>query len=200
MTIRVDVWSDFVCPFCFAAALSLEELQKTHPVEVVWHAFELRPEGTQIPPEHRARIEAHRPQMHAMMRETYGEEINEGPLGITSRPALVGAKFAEAQSEELGKRYHDAVLRAYWKEAQSIDQIDLLVTLAEGAGLDPVAFRAALNDETYIAQVDADIYQAHRYGLSGVPALIFENKYLISGAQPPEVLRQVVDQLEAEKA
>jgi predicted DsbA family dithiol-disulfide isomerase len=109
----------------------------------------------------------------------------------------VGAKFAEEQG--VGAAYHDRVMRAYWDEAQKIDDPALLQQLAGEVGLDGDAFAAALENPDYIEQVDADIALAARYGLSGVPALVLENKYLISGAQPPDVLRSVVDQIVAER-
>ena len=130
--------------------------------------------------------------MEAMARERYGLEINSGPFGINSRPALVGAKFAEAQG--VGDAYHDAVFRAYWQEAKNIEDLDVLAGVATAVGLDRNQFLAALNDPHYQQAVMADVEQAFQYGLSGVPALVYNNKYLVSGAQPYELLAQVAEQ------
>lgn len=176
----------------------MEALTQTHPVTVQWHSFELRPQGSPpIPPEYLTRIEESRAQMQQLARETYGVEMNPGPFGKDSRPALVGGKFAEAEGR--GPAYHARMMRAYWDEAQNIEDRTVLLRLAGEVGLDTTAFAAALNDPAYIRQVDADIALAGRYGLNGVPALVFDNKYLISGAQPPDVLRRVVDQIVAER-
>ena len=178
-------------------AFSLEALQKSHDVMVQWHSFELRPKGT--PPlseAYKASIAAKRDVFHQMAREQYGVEINSGPFGVDSRPALVGAKFAEAQG--VGEAYHDAVFRAYWQQAKSIGDVAVLREIAEGLGLDGEVFVAALTEEEWDTAVTADVHQAYRYGLHGVPALIFAHKYLVSGAQPYDVLVQVVDQIRSE--
>ncbi len=67
----------------------------------------------------------------------------------------------------------------------------------QSIGVDRDAFLVALKDERYEAQVEDDIEQAYQYGLTGVPALIFSGRYLVPGAQPYEVLRQVVEKLQA---
>jgi predicted DsbA family dithiol-disulfide isomerase len=168
------------------------------PVEVHWRSFELRPKGgPPIPPEYRARIEAMRPQLVEIARERYGREINQGPFGIDSRPALVGEKYAASLG--LGGAYHEAVMNAYWREARDIGDPAVLAEVAAGVGIDPAALLAALGDPVYDAQVQADIELAQAYGLNGVPALVFDNRYAVSGAQPAEVLRQVVQQIVGER-
>jgi predicted DsbA family dithiol-disulfide isomerase len=167
-------------------------------VEVHWRSFELRPKGgPPIPPEYRERIEAMRPQLIAMARERYHREINQGPFGIDSRPALIGAKYAESQG--VGNAYHEAVMRAYWQEARDIGDRSVLADIAESVGLPRAEYLAALDDLTYDAQVQADIDIAHAYGLNGVPALVFDNRYSVSGAQPADVLRRVVNQIAADR-
>jgi predicted DsbA family dithiol-disulfide isomerase len=131
-----------------------------------------------------------------MAREQYGIELNRGPMGIYSRSALSGAKVAEAQGK--GTEYHDAVFRAYWQRANNIGDVEVLVEIAQSIGVERESFLAALQDERYSAQVDADIDEAYSYGLTSVPALIFGRRYLVSGAQPYEVLRQVMERVETE--
>lgn len=131
----------------------------------------------------------------AVAREHYGLDINAGPFGIDSRLSLIGDKFAEAQG--VGPAYHDAVFRAYWQDARDIGDRKVLLDVAESVGLEREAFSAALDTPEYLHAVLADITQAQYMGLSGVPALIFANKYLVSGAQPYEVLCEVVDDVQA---
>lgn len=167
-------------------------------MEIVWRSFELRPANAPpISEEYRARILAARPQMQAMARERYGLELDSGPFGIDSRPALIGAKFAEAQG--VGAAYHAAVFGAYWQEALSIEDTAVLADIAEKVGLDREAFLQALMDEKWDTAVATDIQLAHHYGLSSVPALVFGNKYLVVGAQPYEVLVQATQQVMAEQ-
>jgi predicted DsbA family dithiol-disulfide isomerase len=177
----------------------LDRLQQEHDITITWHAFELRPKGSPpMPAEYRARIEAGRPRLEAMARQQYGLEINSGPFGIDSRDALVGEKYAEARG--LGTPYHDAVAAAYWQQAQSIDDRQLLAGLAESVGLDRAEFLAALDDPAYDLEVEQDVAFAHRNGMTGVPALVFAEKYLVMGAQPYAMLKQILQQCEAEAA
>jgi predicted DsbA family dithiol-disulfide isomerase len=175
----------------------LEKLKQTDDVEVIWHSYELRPIGSPpIPSEYLVRIKATEPRLTKMAREQYHVELNRGPMGIHSRSALIGTKYAESSGK--GPQYHDAVFRAYWQRAKNIEDVDVLAEIARSIGLERESFLAALQDERYAAQVDADIDEAYSYGLTGVPALIFGQRYLVSGAQPYEVLRQVVEKVEAE--
>jgi predicted DsbA family dithiol-disulfide isomerase len=173
----------------------LEKLKQSKGVTVAWRSFELRPKGSPpMPPEYRARIEATQPRFNQMVRESYSLEINRGPMGIPSRSALIGAKYAE--STDKGDAYHAAIYRAYWLKAKSIDDRQVLVDVAQSIGLYANAFIAALDNPKYEALVDQDIEQAQLYGLNGVPALVFNHKYLVSGAQPYETLRAMVEKIE----
>lgn len=146
-----------------------------------------------MPLEYRAHIEAGRPQLYAIARERYQRELNPGPFDIDSRPALIGEKYAETVGCDAA--FHDGVMAAYWSEARDISDRTVLAEIAEAAGMERSAFLAALDEPTYDRMVGDDVETARRYGLNGVPALIFDNKYLISGAQPVEVLRQVVSRI-----
>jgi predicted DsbA family dithiol-disulfide isomerase len=198
--VRIDIWSDFVCPFCYVAALNLEPLKARYPLDIRWRACELRPEGSPpISPAYRHEIETvKRPYFHRVMREQHGITVNEGPFGINSRPALVMDKYAEAQGEAQAKAFHEGVKQAYWQQAQDISDRAVLRAIAERAGLDGEAALAAIDHPQYVALVDADISEAMSLGLSAVPALVFASKYLVSGAQPTALLEQVIQRVQAE--
>lgn len=194
MSLHVDVWSDFVCPWCFLVSKSLEKLEASHGVTVAWKSYELRPKGSPpIPANYRARIEAMRPQMEAMAKSQYEVELNNGPFGIDSRPALISEKFAE--QFDLGADYHKAVFEAYWLKAQNIEDEIVLGDIAVSLGLNRDDFLASLNDPQLEALVDADVQLARDYQLNGVPALVFADKFYIPGAQPYEELVRIVNQI-----
>jgi predicted DsbA family dithiol-disulfide isomerase len=169
----------------------MQEQNGAPAIVVRWRSFELRPAGSPpMPAEYRERIEASRPQLYATARERYGRELNVGPFGINSRLALIGEKYAEQQG--LGEPFHAGVMVAYWSGARDISDRNVLAEVAATGGLDRDAFLVALDDPRYDRMVQEDIDLAQRYGLNSVPALVFDNTYLVSGAQPVEVLRQVV--------
>ncbi len=177
----------------------MEKLQQTYDVNIHWRSFELRPAGSPpISPQKLAQIEQSRPRFEQMAREQYGLEVHSGPFGIDSRPALIADKYAESQDK--GEAFHKAAMNAYWQEARSIDDLNVLKEIADNVGLNVEQFETALQDPHFDAEVSADVELAHEYGLNGVPALIFENKYLVSGAQPYDMLKRVVEKVQEEEA
>ncbi len=150
-----------------------------------------------MPPEYLERIKEGRPRLYAIAREQYGLELNQGPMGIDSRPALVGAKLAEWAG--YGKAFHDAVFRAYWTEGRDISDRGLLGEIAERVGMEREAFVTALQDPAPDAAVQADVDLARELGLNAVPAIVFNEKYLVSGAQPYPVLAELADRIAAQE-
>ncbi|MBK8023612.1 MAG: DsbA family protein [Chloroflexi bacterium] len=176
----------------------MKALKETHDLTLRWRSFELRPAGAPpIPDDYRQYIETvGRPRFNQIMREQHGIEVHSGPFGISSRDALVGEKIADAYG--FGEAFHDLVTRAYWDEAKDISDPTVLRTLAEASGMDGERFLTLLDDPQYDALVSEDVALARQLGLSGVPALVFAGRYLVAGAQPVDVLRQVVERVQAE--
>ena len=190
--VRVDVWSDFVCPFCLIGSLRLGELAEKQPIETVWHAFMLRPPGSPgMTDEKRAMIQAYTPKISAQIREEFGLEVQRGPIGAQTFAAHHAMKHAERSGH--GAAFHDAVLRAYWLDAADISNHDVLRELGAKFGLafddDLLAGREAVTAE----EVRTDVDQAVAYNIHGVPAFIFGNRYFVSGAQPLELLERAAD-------
>ena len=177
----------------------MEKLRENYPIDIYWHSFQLRPPGSPpIPPAYRARIESSRPQFAARAREQYGIEINAGPFETDSRPALIAEKVAESQGK--GKAFHDAVMHAYWQQARPIGDSEVLKEIAAEVGLNTDNFEIELANPEYEAAVEEDIELARQYGLDAVPALIFAEKYLVSGAQPYDLLKRVVEKVQEEES
>jgi predicted DsbA family dithiol-disulfide isomerase len=180
------------------AESSLDSLKQTRAVQVQFRAYELRPAGTpSLPPEveaqHRQRIAAGWPRVQQIARERFGLELKpmDDPQPHPTRLAHIGAKYATAQAQ--GEAYHRAVFRAHWQEERDISAVATLVEIAQTLGLDEAEFRAALDNPDYRAEVESDENWARQQDLNGVPAFIFAERYLVSGAQPVELLQQVVD-------
>ncbi len=180
------------------AESSLDSLKQTRAVQVQFRAYELRPEGAPpIPPEvqaqYRERLAAGWPRVQQMARERFGLELKrmDDPQPHPTRLAHIGARYALAHGQ--GEAYHRAVFRAHWQQLRDISAVATLVEIARAVGLDEAGFRAALENPDYRAEVEADEYWAYQQNLSGVPAFIFAERYLVSGAQPVELLQKVVD-------
>lgn len=199
MTIRVDVWADFVCPWCFLGSIALEELRRTHCVEVHWHAFELRPPGSPpMPPEYLARIESSKPRLLTIAREHYGVTLNSGAMITQARRALIGDKYAASLGYE--QAHHQAIFEAYWLHGARIDQDAVLIALAETLGMNGALYRDALDDPSWENEVQQDLFQARAMDITGVPATLFIGKYMISGAQPHAELVRVLEYIQQREA
>ena len=186
------------------AESSLDSLRQVREVEVDWRAYELHPDNAPaIPPEveahYRERVAAGWPRVQQIARERFGLEMRrmEGEGGRRStRLAHVGAKYAIAQGR--GEAYHKAAFAAHWQALRDISDVETLAALARQVGRDEAGFRVALSDPEYVSQVEEDEYWAWQQQLQGVPAFIFGGRYLVSGAQPPDLLAEVVDRCLAE--
>jgi predicted DsbA family dithiol-disulfide isomerase len=165
-------------------------------VELHWRAFELRPKGSPpIPPEYRARIEANRPIFAARVKRDYGVEIHEGPFGINTRTLHQLKKFADAQNK--GNEFHDAALDAYWMNGLDVSDANIQQELLKQVGIETAVAEILANEE-YRNQVLIDERIAYENQMTGVPAIVFAEKYLVMGAQPLQVLQQVAAQVQAE--
>jgi len=194
--LRVDIWSDFVCPFCFIGALRLEQLAAQRALDRHWHAFQLRPAGA--PPMDAAKrrmIAEHTPKLAAQMREEFGLDIDRGPLDIDTRAAH--RLFAIADAAGKGAETHDALFRAYWLHGEDISAPNVLAAIAAQCDFDGIAAISG-SDQASERSVAADVTQAAQYGFQGVPAIVFGQKYYVSGAQPLAVFAQAAEQAAAE--
>ena len=153
---------------------------------IEWKAFELRPEGIELPekpPEYLARAKAG---IEALGRK-YGLKMSFNDKSKHSRLALEGAKFAE--NHGLVNQYHDVVFAAQFQEQKDINDVDVLTELAGQIGLDQEEFRKALFTRKYEQAVLQDINEAHRLGIQSVPCYIVDGR-AIYGAQSYETLEK----------
>jgi predicted DsbA family dithiol-disulfide isomerase len=169
-------------------------------VKVTWRPYELHPEA---PPEGiprdvyfgRGRSE----QMHAYMQsvaQSVGLEMRTRDVIINSRRALGAAELAR----EHGKfeEMHHALFQAHWEGTGKLENVDDLVAIGESIGLDGGELRAAIEEDRYEAVIDENRRVATSVGIDAIPAHVFGRRYLVLGAQPYEVLKQVVDRVTEE--
>lgn len=211
-TIRVDIWSDIACPWCYLGKHRFEAgvaaFRQQHPgveVEIESHSFELAPDtpldfaGSEVdflvthkgmPAE---QVEQMLGQMTALAASE-GIEFNFSGLRHTNtrraHRVLHLAKSRGLQAEMLERLY-----RAYFTEGKVVSDPETLAELGEEVGLDPAEVRAAFDDEALGDAVDRDITRAQMLGVTGVPFFLFEQKYSVPGAQSAEVFADVLRQV-----
>jgi predicted DsbA family dithiol-disulfide isomerase len=205
---RVDIWSDIACPWCYIGKrrfeAALAEFEHRDDIELTWHSFELQPDGTSTPAGGHA----------AHLAEKYGrtlEQANQMLDDMTATAAKDGLvyRFDIAQGSNtfdahrllhfahergLQDQLKEALMRAMFTEGRSVADHESLTEIAAEAGLDRSEVSAVLAGNDYAAAVRADEAQARSFGINGVPFFVIDEKYGVSGAQPSELLHQALEQ------
>ena len=215
---KVEIWSDVVCPWCYVGKRRFEAALARFPhrdgIEVEWKAFELDPTATSAPAgqaavegDHAARLAEKygmdRPQAQQMLDSMTATAAAEGLEFHFERAIRANTVDAHQVIHLAGLRgLQDAVkerlLRAYFTEGEAVGDRDTLVRLAGEAGLDEAEVRTTLDSQAYAADVRRDESEASQLGISGVPFFVIDRKYGVSGAQPADALLQVLEQAWAE--
>jgi predicted DsbA family dithiol-disulfide isomerase len=205
---RVDIWSDVVCPWCYVGKARFEKALSTFAhrdeVEVVYHSFELDPGFTaQSGGETNLQMLATKYSMSPAQARQAEERVAglahaEG-LGFNpERP--VGNTFDIHRVIHLGRdkgvqrELLDAVNEAYFAGAREVFDPAVITGVAAGAGLDPAAVGEVLDGDAYASDVRQDEAQARELGISGVPFFVFDMTLGVSGAQPTELFARALDQ------
>ncbi|PLR67057.1 DsbA family oxidoreductase [Bacillus sp. UMB0893] len=198
---KIEVWSDFVCPFCYIGKRRLEEALAQFPhkdqVEVEFKSFELDPN---------APVSSGK-SIHEALASKYGMSIDQAKdanAGVGKQAAGVGLTFRFDEmkptntfdAHRLAKhaKHHgkeavvtEKLLYAYFTESKDLGNLETLADIGEASGLDRQEALTVLNDKTAFANdVRNDEGMAKQYGISGVPYFVINQKYAISGAQPTE--------------
>ena len=203
---KVEIWSDVVCPFCYIGKRKFEqalgEFAHRADVQVEWKSFQLTPNFVPTPGE----------SIHASLARKKGVPEAEGrrmsdhmtqvakEVGLDYQfdKAIPANTFLAHQLIHFGAHHgkqdatKERLMAAYYLEGRDLNQLDTLTNLAAEIGLDPEAARQALEVGTYANEVRRDEYEAQQIGVQGVPFFVFDDKYAVSGAQPSEVFAEVL--------
>lgn len=209
--LKVDVWSDIACPWCylgkrrFAAGAELYRASGgTHDVEVEFHSFQLSPttpdefEGTEVDylVEHKGVPATQARQMIDQVTQVAAAEglaydfDSLRPANTRRAHQLLHLARVAGRQDEMTER----LFSAHFVEGRHVGRIEELAALAGEVGLDPAEVRAALEAGSHDDAVQADIDQAHAYGISGVPFFVIDGRYGISGAQSPAMFARALAQ------
>lgn len=203
---RVEIWTDIICPWCGIGEnrlrAALVAFGHEDEIDLVYRSFQLdenAPTTTQ-----RARdMLKHKKGMSDAQIDSVTKRIEDMARADGLTPYLVAdnlvgntslAHQLAAWATDLGRGHEMWALlyRSYFGEGKSVFDIDALVALATELGLDAAAAREALTSRRYEAQVLADGRAARELGTGGVPFIVIDGRYAISGAQPVEVMLQAL--------
>jgi predicted DsbA family dithiol-disulfide isomerase len=206
--LRIDVWSDIVCPWCAIGKRRLERALGNFPhqkdVDVVWRAFELDPSAPRVRDEGQAahlakkygRTEA---QAEAMIQRVADVAAADGLtfdlLHAKSGNTFDGHRLLHLAAERgVQGAVKDRFFQGYMAEGLPIGDRDVLVKLAAEAGLDADEARATLAGDRYASEVRDEESAARAIGITGVPFFVFGGRLAVSGAQPVEVLSRALEE------
>ncbi len=210
---KIEIWSDIMCPFCYIGKKHLETALKRFndaaAIDVEWKSYQLDP---YIPrnPEYK--------NTYAYLAASKGmgyDEAKQMTAGVTQAAANAGltldferAVVANsfdahrlvhlAQTKGQANTVKEGLFRAHFVEGKDVNSREILVAVGTAAGLAEAEINAVLDSDRYGDEVTKDIREAHDIGVRGVPFFVFNRKYAVSGAQPAEVLLQTLDKSFAE--
>lgn len=213
---KVDIWSDVMCPFCYIGKRKFESALAKFPngkdIEIVWHSFQLDPEMTAQPGKDVYTYLAERKGMTVDQSKQMHKQVvqmaeGEG-LQYNFDKAVIANSFDAHRISHLAKKHgkgdamEEQLFRGYFTEGKDIADHAVLIAMAKNIGIPEQEAADVLNSNQYAAEVEADIVRASQIGVRGVPFFVLDNKYAVSGAQPSETFLQALTQAwtEYEKA
>ncbi|HZW82763.1 MAG TPA: DsbA family protein [Candidatus Deferrimicrobium sp.] len=178
----------------------VNELKKEFEIQDEWVGFEIHPE---TPPEGLPLANLFPEEaikgMHERLKEMgqqYGLEFNPQVHLSNSHMALEAGEYAKEKG--MFHAFHTAVFRAYFTDGIAIGDLEELLNLAEGVGMDREDLRKALAEKRYAQNLRDTQKEARRYGINSAPTFIINNRYKIVGAQPLEEFRKALEQISQE--
>jgi len=207
---KVEVWSDIMCPFCYIGKRNYESALKqfsgSSHIEIEWRSFQLDPT---IPPSSDKKVTVYQ-YLADKKGMTYEQSVNmhrgliqtakEAGLTYNFENAIVANSFDAhkmiqlAKDKGLGDQVEERLFRAYFTEGKDFGRLETLVELGTDIGLTDEEIIAAIESDEYAYKVKLDIQEAQNIGVRGVPFFVFNRKYAVSGAQPPGFFLQTLEQ------
>ena len=207
--VRVDVFSDYTCPWCYVGWARLEKAIAALPdeveTEVWWHPLEIHPE---VPPEGMPVEELPYPpdvweRMQEALRQSAaaeGLEVGNRPKVSNTHRALMAGAYAQEEEPERFAAFHEGLFRAYFAEGNDLGSDEVLLDVAEVAGLEMDAFRSALAEGSHEAVLAETSRLAAELRIASTPTFVFGQRYAAVGAQSAELLAEAIRRVHGEAA
>lgn len=198
---KIEIWSDVVCPFCYIGKRKFEHALSQFPnneeIEIEWKSFQLSPDLVTNPNK----------TVYEFLSEHKGMSV-EHAKNLSNQVALTAQKvglpynfdiavpansFNAHRLAHLAKRVgmqdevEETLFKAYFIEGKNIDSEETLLDIAHQIGLEEMEVKSLLNSDKYTKEVHQDMYEAQQIGVRGVPFFVFDRKFAVSGAQESEV-------------
>ncbi|WP_431027254.1 DsbA family oxidoreductase [Lysinibacillus sp. LZ02] len=208
MSIKIEIFSDFACPFCYIGKKRLEqaieELGFEKEVDIEYKTYLLDPEASkeETKPFYEAMMEKYESSREdvELMASSIQQRANEVGLTYDFEKMQIGntenahrlAKWARQFNKEAA--WIDAVMDRYFTKGLNVNDSEALLTIVEAIGLPKEEAKAVLESEQYAEDIAKDRYEIQQLNVTSVPFFVFENKYGIIGAEPIEVFTKTLKQ------
>lgn len=207
--IRLDIFSDPVCPWCYVGKANLDRAlaeHPGHPFAIQWHPFQLNPDMPAAGVAKRAYLEekfggkARVDAIHERLREVARNAgVDMDPDKPQRMPNTLNAHrlIHWAGIEGVQQAVVNALMRAYWTEGRDIGDLPTLADIAGENGMDREATLRLLQSDADADDIAARDQDARHKGVNAVPTFLIAQQYVVSGAQPPETWGKVIEELAA---
>lgn len=206
-TLKVEIWSDVMCPFCYIGKRRLEQaldqFEHANRVQITWKSFQLNPAMETNPDK----------TIHEYLSEDKGVSLNEARQMnsyVTDMASKVGllydldhavvansfdahrfTHFAKARGKQL--EAEEVLFKAYFTQGKNTADHSVLMDLGTSIGLDRAELKSVLESDQFAADVRSDVAEAQQIGVRGVPFFVFDRKYAVSGAQEIKVFLDTLE-------
>lgn len=206
-TLKVQIWSDVMCPFCYIGKRRIEEalaqFEHKDAVEIEWKSFQLDASFKASPDDNiinhlAAKYGKDKAWAQEMVDNMTQNAKNSGLDFHFEKAILANSHNAHrllhlAKKYNLGNELKEQLLKAYLTDGKDVNNLETLSFLGQQVGLEKAIVEEVLHSDAYSKEVQDDIVMAQQLGIQGVPFFVFDNKYAISGAQPEEAFLQTLE-------
>ena len=204
---KVEIWSDIMCPFCYIGKrnfeVALKEFAHKDHIEVIWKSYQLDASMPSVPTDsYQDYLVKHKgmsvEQVNGMLGNVTQSAKEAGLDYDFDKAIIVNSLSAHkliqfAKTKGLGDEAEERLFLAFFTEGKNIADLDTLTQLGKEIGLDETEVKTVFTDEKYASLVNQDIQEARQVGVQGVPFFVIDRKYAVSGAQPSEAFSQSLE-------
>ena len=206
---KITIWSDFVCPFCFIGEAhlngALKKFEHADDVTIEYKSFQLMPDGEYVPGKDYAETFSDMKGMPLAQAEAMLQNVAESAtrsgvninydIAKLANTFNAHCVFQYAKEQGKGNEFFQRSYVAHFTDGEILSDTETLVHLAEEVGLDGAEVRKVVENQANAEKVEQDISEVRAVGVQGVPFFVIDNKYAVSGAQPVEAFSQVLNQV-----
>lgn len=205
---KIEVWSDVMCPFCYIGKrhyeTALASFEYKDDLELEWKSFQLDPsvpkDASSNPDIHQYLMKRKGMSYEQVLQMTKHVQASAAQAGLEFQfdKAVVANSFDAhrfihlAKSKKRGDEAEEELFKSYFTEGADISNHEELITIGEKIGIEASETKSVLDSDKYSEEVEKEIFESQQLGVRGVPFFVFDRKYAVSGAQPPELLLETI--------